>query len=449
MNISCRVVRTRDKGALWTLPSEILEQLKLKENDDVTLRCGSASATARIGRLKLSMSGAAGLSTKLFRTLGIPPGVTLLVKPEDNKAFRLGPVIGVLTFSSIIAEQKLFYYSTQAILNRNNGIYFVFSGRDLNPRNRTVRGYYYDHQENYWKPGAFPFPDVVIDRCYPNVDAYHSILEKVIGARIFNRKSRINKLEFYQTLHRDPLLRKHIPETRPLKNTWELDLFMQKYREVFLKPDNSMKGKGIVTAKSLPGGLLACRYVKDGRDIVRGVPAGKIFGLLESAAGRKRSYIIQQAIPRMEYGGGPFSFRTWAMKNSEGRWVMPGMFAKGAFGGGFLTNFTAGASLVPLKELFADILPRLACTEDQLVSRLEGFTLKTAVALDKNFGPLGELGLDIVFDTAGKLWLIEANGNPGKIPIFMQTEYPAWRHLVYQYPLAYATHLAGFEPGSI
>ncbi len=132
------------------------------------------------------------------------------------------------------------------------------------------------------------------------------------------------------------------------------------------------------------------------------------------------------------------------MKNGQGRWVMPGLFAKGALGQGFLTNFTAGAKLIPLQALFKDIIPRLSYTKENLLKLLEELTLRTAAALDKKYGPSGELGLDIVFDTGGKPWVIEANGNPGNIPIFIQTEYPAWRHLVFQYPLDYATYLAGF-----
>ena len=163
------------------------------------------------------------------------------------------------------------------------------------------------------------------------------------------------------------------------------------------------------------------------------------------AAGRARPYIIQQGINRLDYDGGPFSFRTWAMKNGGGTWVMPGLFAKAAIGQGFLTNFTAGAKLVPLKDIFSKSPPVLPYTKDQTLKLLKDITLKTAAVLDKKFGPLGELGLDVVFDTTGKPWLIEANGNPGNIPIFIQTEYPAWRYQVFQYPVDYAVHLADFD----
>ncbi|MHB9094561.1 MAG: YheC/YheD family protein [Eubacteriales bacterium] len=37
---------------------------------------------------------------------------------------------------------------------------------------------------------------------------------------------------------------------------------------------------------------------------------------------------MQQAIPIMKYRGEVFSFRTLAMKNGKGRWVMPGTYSR-------------------------------------------------------------------------------------------------------------------------
>jgi len=129
------------------------------------------------------------------------------------------------------------------------------------------------------------------------------------GPKIFNKKSRITKIDFYETLRECPFLKKHIPKTRLFRKSSDLTGFLQKYDEVFLKPVNSMKGKGIVVVKGATEGLFECRYLK-----------------------------------KSEY-----------------------------------------------------------CTR-----------------------------------------LIEANGNPGKIPVFMKTKYPLWWYQVYQYPLAYPTYLAGF-----
>ncbi|HWI54670.1 MAG TPA: YheC/YheD family protein, partial [Desulfobacteria bacterium] len=71
--------------------------------------------------------------------------------------------------------------------------------------------------------------------------------------------------------------------------------------------------------------------------------------------------------------------------------------------------------------------------------------LKTAAALEKQFGLLGKLGIDVVVDSVGKPWLIEANGNPGRVCPKVQAEFPDWNVQVYEHPIAYAQYLAGFS----
>lgn len=439
--------KVQEPDDVWRLPAGVMRSLNLKEGDLADLQCGSASVRVVVRRLDRPNlpDDFCGLSTSALKKMNLPNNLCFKVKPVGVKQFRLGPLLGILTFPGHVPG-RLSYYTMYAKRNTGNGLLIVFRGRDINPQEGTVSGYYFDLVENKWKRGNFPYPDAVIDRVYPNAYSAHAVLEKVIGPnKIFNKKSMIDKVQFCKALDPDPLLRQYLPETRTLGKISDIEYFLKKYDEIFLKPVNGMKGVGIVVAQKQPGGI-KCLYTVKGKNYTRVVPsAAKIPALLIEAAGHARSYIIQQSIPRMKYQDGPFSFRTWAMKNGQGQWVMPGMFAKATQAGGFLTNFTAGAKLVTLKALFKEILPQLPYSKKELLTLLQDLTINTAGCLDKKFGPLGELGFDIVFDPSAKPWIIEANGNPGNIPIFMQTEYPAWRHLVFQYPLDYASFLAEFQ----
>lgn len=447
MDTAYKFIRTKYKGNLWSLPGALMKKYLLNENDHIILQCGSASTPALVSRMRSSTyAGEMGFSSAILNSLYIPENTALQIKPTGNNIFRLGPVIGILTFRSYITG-RLGYYKTHSNRMKDSGLLYVFRGQDINPSKRTVNGYCYDYAANKWKKHEFPYPDAVIDRCYPNPYIYHSLLEQVIGpGKIFNKQSMINKLDFFEALDTDNFLRKYIPQTRSFNHSLDLTYFLQKYPEVFLKPVNAMKGNGIVVVRNIGQGLLECQYRIKGKNFNQQINStAEIYPVLESAAGLSRPYVIQQGVSRMIYQEGPFSFRTWAMKNGKGRWVMPGMFAKGTFGKSFLTNFTAGAKLIPLKGLFDEIIPRLPYSKRKLVRSMKNLTLKTAAVLDKHYGPLGELGLDIVLDIKGSPWLIEANGNPGNIPIFIQTEYPSWRNLVFQYPLDYASFLAGFS----
>jgi hypothetical protein len=39
-----------------------------------------------------------------------------------------------------------------------------------------------------------------------------------------------------------------------------------------------------------------------------------------------------------------------------------------------------------------------------------------ACYIEKEFGPFGEIGIDIAVDKTGKVWLLEANSKPTKLP---------------------------------
>lgn len=438
---------TGDSGSVWSLPKQLLIKNNLHHGDHVTLRSGGTKCTVLVKESKLDSVAKVGLSKEALAALHLPAGLSLQIKNDNNGTFSLGPIIGILTFPGHIPH-RLGFYSSYAACNTNGGLLYVFRGRDVNTEKNTVTGYYFDYNQRRWKQGEFPYPDSVYDRCYPNPYIVHMWLEKIIGPnRIFNKKTMIDKFQFWKALRNDPFLRDHTPKTRLFLKTDDFTIYLDKYKQVFLKPTNGMKGWGIVVATKKNNGFIKCLYTnKQGKSTEKILQSpDEIWPLLITAVGRKRPYIIQQGIDRMHYKGGPFSIRTWAMKNKQGQWIIPGMFAKGSLGEGFLTNFTAGAKLIPLPDLLTDVLPRLPYTKSQLYELLFKLSLNTAKALDREYGPLGELGFDIVFDREGSLWVIEANGNPGNIPIFMQKEYPLWPHLIFQYPMDYAAYLAGFS----
>lgn len=442
-----QIIQTGHIGSVWALPADLLNLWMLEEGDMVNLRFGSANTVAIIYFLDSWNDGNTrqmGFSSKILENLAMPKNISVMVKPEGNNNFHLGPVIGILTRENIVTEKKIHYYKRSAIINKNNGLLYVFSGKDIDVGSRTIEGYYYDCVGDSWKNHRFPFPDVVIDRCYPNNYSYHEILEEGNGSKIFNKKNRIDKMEFFNALKCDSFLNNHIPVTQLIEEISDFEYFLGKYNEIYLKPVDSMRGIGIIHATFIGGDLLNYSYMKNGEICGELINTNDIFNVLENVAGCKRQYIMQRAIDSMEYKKGSFSIRTWAMKDGNGNWVMPGMDARGTYGNGFLTNISVGAKAIPLNDLFKAISPCLLLTKDQLIILLEDFTLKVAKVLDQEYGPLGILGLDIIIDKEGKIWLIEANGNPGKSAVIRQNEFFSWPTKVYQYPLAYATYLAGF-----
>jgi len=445
MTESYKVAEKANESRSWTLPYEVMKKLRLTENREVVLRCGTSLAKARVTSCSTnSIPIQMWLSSDLLAALGIPPGIYLQIKPYENKEFRLGPVIGILAFSQHIPE-KLNYYKNYALVGNTMGLVFVFRRSGINTAANTISGYYFNHSEKAWNPASFPFPDAVIDRCYPNSKASHRMLEKVIGPnRIFNKRSLISKAKFARVMRKDSYLSHWVPKTRIMTRLQDLDYFIGKYGCAILKPNTAMKGKGImmVTASS---GKLELKYKEGGQDVVKVIDYPTTMGqLIPYEAKRKWACLIQQPIRSMDYQGSPFSLRFCPTKNGQGQWEIPGILALGC-GNSFVTNYSSGAQAVPLKQLFDSVIPRLQCSSQEFFSLLDSLSIKTAKLLDKYYGPLGELGIDIIIDETGKPWILEANGNPGRIPIFTQIEYPDWPLKLFQYPLSYASLLAGFS----
>lgn len=350
-----------------------------------------------------------------------------------------------MTFSHNINHRDFKRYIPYANRVKDCGLLYVFGPKDISPLTKTIQGYHFNFSKEIWQPGEFPFPDVVIDRIYPNNSNAHAELEKVICQnKIFNKNNLINKVDFFKSLNRDSLLKNFVPETAPFLKKADLKYFLRKYGEVFLKPVDSMKGRGIIYVLA-EGNTLICRYMHNREPVSERITwVNQIFSILERVNKRKRPYIIQAAVNRMAHLNRPFSFRTMVVKNGLGQWLIPAVFAKIAEPDGFLTNNSSGASFIPLKDLFKLIENEFPLNKEQCLDIFTDLSIKAAEVLDMDFGPLGKIGLDIVVDPSGKPWLIEANGNPGIIPRSVLGEYPDWSSQMYDYPLAYCQYLAGF-----
>lgn len=447
-----KVYKAHGEGKIWELPPRLAKKLNLKEKQFVTLKCGSLSiqTEVKINHSSIQSETNIGLSKDALMTLKIPENLSLGIKNVKTKQFQLGPLVGILTFPHVIRKKQLNRYINYAKGMKDTGLLYVFRPSDIHSDTKTITGFHYNYKKLAWESGEFPYPDVVMDRMYPNNYKAHSKLENVIGQnKIFNKKTLINKMEFNAALKKDPFLRNFLPETKQFLSVQDLENFLTKYNGVFLKPLDLMRGKGIIYVTAEKKELL-CRYMDGDKPMLKKIPrADYIFEFLGQICEYKRQYIIQAAVDRMKFKERPFSFRIMTTKDGNGRWSVPIIIAKAARPGAFLTNISSGAEYVLLKDLLGWIKKQLPDKSIDLLDQLTDLSSKTATALDNEFGPLGKLGIDAVIDISGKPWLIEANGNPGLIFRRGQSEFPAWHRQMYEHPLAYALYLAGFSKSNI
>ncbi len=451
--IICKVLRLETDELVIKFCPNVINQLKLDPRNPVELQFGNLTILVNVIQSNpndLQTEADIKISEKVLQELHIPPDVKLVFKRTGKQKLRLGPIIGILTFPYTYAKKRFrFYINYHAMLK--SGLLYVFSSQGVNSKNNTIKGYYFDSSTRTWLLADLPYPDAVIDRCYPSAYRTHKKLEKHIGkGKIFNKNTMINKLNFYIALYKDNLLKNHLPETRLCTSALDIESLLKKHGKIFIKPLTGMKGRGIVTASLEPNGV-KCLYMAKGQVLEEKLTSPQqVFNKLQASRHPRRWYIIQEAISVLGYKSQPFCFRIMLCKSGNGKWLVPAIFTNAATGSSFLTNHAAGASeFVPLKKLFNDIEYKLGTTKDNFINSLVELGIRTAAALDKKYGPLGELGLDVVVDQSGKPCLLEANGNPGMVPRSHMVDFPDWASQVFSLPISYAVHLAGFEYQSL
>lgn len=287
-----------------------------------------------------------------------------------------------------------------------------------------------------WQRRSVPLPDVLWDRTFRwGGEHLTPFLERSIP--LIN-KQRLNKWASYRLLVGAPACRRYLPETRLLTDLEGLAEMLRHHQTLFIKPISGSAGRGIV--RVTPGWWEHVRlhYISTRSGQLREVEVN-LPRLRRWVEARQGSYIIQEGLDLCAWEGVPADIRTLVQKDGGGRWRLTGMGVRVASPGRFTTNLHTGGRSVPLESLLARL--GLSGLEEVLARA----SLAVAAALDRGAGPLGELGLDFGLNAAGRIWLIEQNGQPGR-SIFARLNRPDLTQTAFRRPVEYAAFLAGQRP---
>jgi hypothetical protein len=297
-----------------------------------------------------------------------------------------------------------------------------------------VRGYRPLAGRGAWAPFRLPLADVIYNRIPTRRDEQNAQVRQLIerlhahyGPRFFNPRF-FNKWQLAQWLRngRDDI-RKHVPDTVPLRNASSLRTMLDRHQKVFLKPINGKAGAGMMTVTRLQNRrwLLAGQGEKQ----ARAKPFTDFRALWATV--RKwmhgRSYIVQQHIELMRVRGAMFDLRLLLQKNSRGQWTVTGIGARVAGARSITTHVPRGGSIAsPLRLLAA----KSGRTEALHIIRSVG---RTAANIAREIEQqakytLGEMSMDIGLDERGTIWFFEANARPMKFdePLIRRRSLRKW-----------------------
>lgn len=395
------------------------------------------------------------LSPELYRALHITRGHRLRFRyDQQNNMIHLGPTLGILTTSLPNREDpiptgvqaELVYLSH--IGRTVPGQVYIFTPGSINWANYTVRGFHYRNstaERGIWVSAKYPLPDVIYDRipsrkaeATAQVRETKQRLQDLPFIKYFN-PAFLNKWQVYQMMLENHELGEYMPETRAL-HLADLEVMLERYQVVFLKPCNGSLGKGIIRVRHGPEGRLQYVIHRTGR--LHGSADNPRELLAQTVKARRgKAYIVQEGLDLMKYRGSAFDIRIIYQKNGSGAWQIGKKFVRVAPGGSSISNLSRGGKPEMYKRLMRNLFTKSQTAKTNLA--INDLCQKVAAVLDKQPGVIyGELGLDIGLGRQGQPYLIEVNSKPRKT-----TESEASQAIVrntFRRPVEYAFYLAGF-----
>src|SRR5690606_23646617 len=369
-----------------------------------------------------------------------------------GSVLELGPVIGILAKvgpGRPPLARDHGYELINGVWNVENlgGLVYFFAPEHIDWRSRTVRGFVHVPGRLEWEQGEFPFPKAIYRRAIVKTDLLAKI-KRSVTPNIFNPVGLGNKLVQYQLLHRDPGIRKHLPETLPLDSEASFYQMLDRFGRVYVKNTQKGAGGGIFRVKKLPDGLRVRHRLRRGRILsdeetevtVRGFE--EFINLATRQARRPwtaKHWLVQRPVDIARYNGNPFDIRIDVQKDGRGRWYIPGHIVRIApTADHAVTRLGRCRSLRPVAEA---LWPGRA---GEIVRRVDALAIAACRLLEHHLGLVGDVGVDIALDQDGQPWFFEANPRPNHIYRTVDTLETEYWTKVFN-PLVFAAHLAGFS----
>ncbi len=426
------------------IPTEVGENLFLQTLDSIVLRAGNKKSIIQLELQEDLAKDTIILSNDVAQFLSIPLALPYQLKLIDEELV-LGPLIGLL-FTSKCRDltPKLLKALLVFALDYSNfyGLLYVFSIDSIDMNTQTVNGYYYDSTAHLshekWKYRTFPIPDVLYNRGNYSSSSLR-ILKQLTGSKVFNSSS-LDKWNFWQMTRNDPLIYPYIPYTKRLSRFYDIDHMLQQYGSILLKPIQGSRGYGIIKIlKSSDGYWIQGKYEKSPTLFASRDAAQKRLHSLKY----KKPYILQQALQPIKYDARCIDFRVIMQKDETLKWNCTAIVASLGQRNGLHSNYQSDALYLSFEEALSRALH--LNHEEISIKRKEVLdTCKLACGmLDASNEHFGDIGIDILIDTAQKIWILEINKRHfHTVPLLINDEQLYYK--VRNAPIRYSVGFSGF-----
>ncbi|WP_433945940.1 YheC/YheD family protein [Paenibacillus sp. SN-8-1] len=216
-----------------------------------------------------------------------------------------------------------------------------------------------------------------------------------------------SKLLKDRAMRRSPLIRRHLPETRPY-HPYVLKRMLNQHSTVFVKPDKGSQGRGIVRLKRSKHRGIHISWGLNKRKVKRKF----MIRALHQRLRPYQSYIVQQGLQLTKYHNRLIDIRVFLQRPGS-KWLISGKVVRVGAAGRFVTNYSQGGRPVHLHKVLDSIYHHDPQRVEATIQKVDQIAYHAAAALSSKFRGIRVLGIDIGLDRSGRVWIIEANTRPG------------------------------------
>ncbi|MGI5876479.1 MAG: YheC/YheD family protein [Dethiobacteria bacterium] len=327
------------------------------------------------------------------------------------------PTLAVLVsaFVTYALRDRVIYPLIQFLVEANKQInlnLYCFPANEIRLRKLKIYGIYYDGQK--WLPAEFPFPDVLYIRgeiTNMGLDIFESIF-KNNGTKIINYPS-FNKWQLHRVINNDPVLKRHLPITRTVMKPQDLEIMLQNFKTVYLKPHNGSQGKYVLRVENLSHERYLCSYYfkhkkKPVIEQVYGLQS-LLYGIYDFFDGER--FLIQQAIELIRYEDRLTDLRAELQRNGNGDLEIVGISARLGKSNSPITTHGDAYKFDYFYHEFLNYPPERV---QEIQKRVNKFLFGIYECIEKKYGHYAEIGIDFAIDNNDKIWFIEANSQSVK-----------------------------------
>ncbi|MFD0716459.1 YheC/YheD family protein [Paenibacillus sp. GCM10027626] len=357
------------------------------------------------------------------------------------------PVLGILTLylneDRALEERPIYQKMTSA--GKSIGLdVFVFTPQDVNYKQNRIHAMVYNPETKSWTRKWRTFPHMIYDRCrIQRSRRFEQLLHfrKKYGHLTFLNRVLRNKWTVYKTMRADERFRKHLPATTMYDSIQDVLLMLRKYPIVFLKPIGGTGGRGILRIEKLRNGQVLIQGRDQSRRIIspQRVPLSSLSSRLAKWDLKSKRYMVQQGIQLKLPNGRVHDYRMLVQKNGQGLWEVTGCAARIGAPRSITSNLHGGGEATSMSSLLEQWLEN-SDTAGEVKQTADNFGVETAAFLEKSYGRLCELALDIAIDRKGHIWLLEVNPKPAREVFKQAGEKETYRQAITR-PLEYAMWL--------